>query len=144
MRAWMTGVIGLTFLVASAASGWAQAEDGSMAKLMGNPAADLSPEGVFARIDQSGDGKINRAELANRKMNVFYVRDQDQDSHLSPQEFGALGDSVFSALDEDKDGRISGFEFNQSELTRFETIDGNGDNIIDLEEFQSFRVKIRE
>lgn len=141
MRVWMAGGFVLVAMMILAFPGSAQAE-GSMSELMGHPTADFSPEGIFERIDQSGDGKINRAELSSRKMNVFFVRDQNQDSHLSREEFGSLSDSVFDALDEDKDGRISGFEFNQSQLTKFETIDTNGDNVITFEEFQAFRVKI--
>ncbi len=141
MRVWMAGGFVLVALAFSAVPASAQAE-GSMSDLIGHPTVDFSPEAIFERIDQNGDGKINRAELTNRKMNVFFVRDQNQDSHLSREEFDSLSDPVFGALDENKDGRISGFEFNQSQLTKFETIDTNGDNVISFEEFQAFRVKI--
>ncbi len=142
MHARMTGFFALAVLLVPAAL--AQADEGSMTDLMGHPSADLSPEGVFARIDQSGDGKINRAELTSRKMNVFFVRDQNQDTHLSREEFNSLSEAVFAALDSDKDGRISGFEFNQGELTKFESIDADGDEVISLEEFQSFRIQIKQ
>lgn len=144
MYARMAGFFALAFLLAPMEVTSARAEAGSMTDLVGNPTADLSPEGVFQRVDQSGDGKINRAELTTRKMNVFFVRDRDQDTHLSPEEFGSLSKPVFDALDKDGDGRISGFEFNQGELTKFETIDANGDDTISFEEFQSFRIQIKE
>jgi len=142
MQAWMASLFVLAVLLSPAASVLAQSPEGSMAKLVGHPKGDLTPEGVFERMDENRDGKINRAELRNRKMNVFYVRDQDQDSHLSRQEFDSLSDPVFAALDEDKDGRISGFEFNQGKLTEFESIDSDGDNVISLAEFQAYRVQI--
>ena len=130
---------GLALLAVPAA---AQAKEGSMARLVGHPSADLTPEGIFDRMDENRDGKVNRAELRNRKMNVFFVRDRNLDSYLSREEFDSLSDPVFAALDDNKDGRISGFEFNQGKLTEFETIDVNGDNVISFEEFQAFRVRI--
>ena len=140
----MAGLLALTFALVLAAPKSGQTEEGSMTALIGHPSADLSPKGVFDRVDESGDGKVNRAELRNRKMNVFFLRDQDQDTHLSRQEFDALSDPVFAALDEDQDGRISGFEFNQGELTKFESIDADGDNAISFEEFEAFRIRIQE
>ncbi len=143
MQVWTASLIALAVLVSPVGSALAQSPDGSMAKLVGHPKGDLTTEGIFERMDENRDGKIDRAELRTRKMNVFYVRDQDQDSHLSRQEFDSLSDAVFAALDEDKDGRISGFEFNQGKLTEFETIDSNGDNAISPAEFQAFRVQIK-
>ena len=143
MRAWWKGLSVLVVLVSPVGSVLAQSPEGSMAKLVGHPKGDLTAQGVFERIDENRDGKISRAELRNRKMNVFYVRDQDQDGHLSRQEFASLSDPVFAALDEDKDGRISGYEFNQGKLTEFETIDGDGDDVITWAEFQAFRLQVK-
>lgn len=137
-----SGLLALAGLALMAVPASAEPMEGSMAKVVGHPSADLTPEGVFERMDENGDGKLNRAELRNRKMNVFFVRDKNLDSYISRDEFDSLSDSVFAALDENKDGRISGFEFNQGKLTEFETIDTNGDNVISLEEFQAFRVRI--
>ena len=114
-----------------------------MARLVGQPDGDRSAEGVFNLVDRNGDGNIDRAELTNRKMAVFFLHDQDQDSRLSHEEFdGIVNDQTFAAFDSNGDGFISGFEFNQSELTKFETVDANGDNSIIFEEFDSFRIDI--
>ena len=136
--------LSLAFLLALGVLAPAQAEEGAMAKIVGSPAGDLSPEAVFSEIDSNGDGKVERAELRTRKMDVFFLRDKDQDTHLSRQELDSLSDALFAALDSDGDGRISGFEFNQAEVTKFESIDANGDGVITLEEFRSFRVEIAQ
>ena len=120
----------------------AQAEEGSVVTLMGNPDSDRSPEGVFDIVDTNDDGKIDRAELTNRKMAVFSLHDRNEDSALSHQELDVVNDAMFAAMDQNGDGAVSGFEFNQSDLTKFETMDADGDNAISLEEFRSFRLDI--
>lgn len=144
MSSWILRPLYLAALLALGTVAPAHAEEGAMAKIVGSPTGDLSPQAVFSEIDANGDGKVERAELRTRKMDVFFLRDKDQDTHLSRQEFDALSDAVFAALDGDGDGRISGFEFNQAELTKFESIDADGDGAITLEEFRSFRVQIAQ
>ena len=122
----------------------ALADEDSVTKLMGKSSAELSPKAVFELIDGNGDAKVDAEELRVHKMDVFFVRDGDRNTHLSRDELSVVSDALYGALDKDGDGRISGFEFNQSDLTKFESIDADGSGAITLEEFEAYRVQIKE
>ena len=121
----------------------ALADDG-VTTLMGKSSAELSPKAVFELMDGNGDAKVDAEELRVHKMDVFFVRDGDRDTHLSREELSAISDALYGALDKDGDGQVSGFEFNQSDLTKFESIDADGNGAITLEEFEAYRVLIKE
>lgn len=132
------------FLLGIALQSAALADEDSVTKLMGKSSAELSPKAVFELIDGNGDAKVDAEELRVHKMDVFFVRDGDRNTHLSREEMGAVSDALYAALDKDGDGQISGFEFNQSDLTKFESIDADKSGAITLEEFEAYRVQIKE
>ena len=99
----------------------------------------LTPEQIFAAMDEDGDGRVTAEELRTHKMGVFFRLDRNRDGVLSRAEVEGLSDAEFDAIDQDGDGSISGFEFNQSKLTAIETMDLSGDGSVTLEEFMTYR-----
>ena len=108
---------------------------GIVAKLAGDA------EAVFQKIDENGDGNIDREELKR----LFQILD-------CPVSAAEL-EEVFNILDEDKDGKISEEEFNKwyttsVELIRsqvknvFESLDTNNSGTIDKYELKALLLEL--
>lgn len=104
-------------LVAGAAQarGWGEGRMGGQ----GGPAA-MMPD--FATLDTDGDGKITRAELEARQLELQKAMDPDGDGFITREEMKAhaaaeavkraeaMVDRMFDRRDADKDGRLSAAE----------------------------------
>ncbi len=89
----------------------------------------------FARIDQNGDGRIDRLDLRLKRVSLFGMVDANEDNYLTPDET-LLSPEAFQKFDFDGDGRISSFEL--ADRRSFSVMDSDGDEFVTFEEYAKF------
>jgi hypothetical protein len=89
----------------------------------------------FARIDQNGDGRIDRLDLRLKRVSLFGMVDANEDSYLTPDET-LLSPEAFQKFDFDGDGRISSREI--ADRRSFSVMDSDGDEFVTFEEYAKF------
>jgi Ca2+-binding EF-hand superfamily protein len=104
-----------------------------------------SHHGLFARVDENGDGKVTRAE-ANVEIKRFFERaDQNHDGKVTKDELAALRDQKLDKLrdhmseklwskDANKDGKLERSEISKMPERFFAKIDTNSDGVLTKEE----------
>lgn len=99
----------------------------------------------FYKMDENGDGGIDRNEYRKAAARLFDRLDKNMNSYLDRDEFRVLGmpnaDEIFDTLDADKDGRISRDEFVKGSVKHFEIFDKSHRDYPDKHELDLYRAE---
>ncbi len=98
-----------------------------------NPLADARRR--FARIDQDGDGRIDRVDFRVKRISLFGLVDANEDDYLTLDET-LLSPEAFQTFDSDGDGKISSLEM--ADRRSFSVIDADRDELVTFEEYVKF------
>ncbi len=98
-----------------------------------NPLADARRR--FARIDQDGDGRIDRVDFRVKRVSLFGLVDATEDDYLTLDET-LLSPEAFQNFDSDGDGKISSLEM--ADRRSFSVMDADRDEFVTFEEYVKF------
>jgi Ca2+-binding EF-hand superfamily protein len=93
------------------------------------------PRSAFSQSDTDHSGAIDRRELYDRSVEVFYHADDNKDGVLVVEEFRDLprGDDLKPG-DSDRDGRLTVNEYVRIRDLEFESADGDKDGELTVDE----------
>ncbi len=89
----------------------------------------------FARIDQDGDGRIDRVDFRVKRVSLFGLVDANEDDYLTLDET-LLSPEAFQNFDSDGDGKISSLEM--ADRRSFSVMDADRDEFVTFEEYVKF------
>ncbi len=89
----------------------------------------------FARIDQDGDGRIDRVDFRVKRVSLFGLVDTTEDDYLTLDET-LLSPEAFQDFDSDGDGKISSREM--ADRRSFSVMDTDRDEFVTFEEYVKF------
>ncbi len=89
----------------------------------------------FARIDQDGDGRIDRVDFRVKRISLFGLVDANEDDYLTLDET-LLSPEAFQTIDSDGDGKISSREM--ADRRSFSVMDADRDEFVTFEEYVKF------
>jgi Ca2+-binding EF-hand superfamily protein len=129
MRAPYRGLILTAALTCSLAGGLAQAQV--------TPRPDWQER--FRAHDQSGDGRIDRAEFQEWMLEVFFQRDQGKKGYLTIDDVrGSMTPEVFKAISRKSDGKLWLPEFLNALFQDFQAIDVDRVGSVTMEQIDSY------
>jgi Ca2+-binding EF-hand superfamily protein len=96
---------------------------------------------AFARYDANGDGKLDRAEVAQLLKGVRALVAQ-QEKGPAPAQVEALVDKLLAQFDTNKDGKISKAEAKGRLAESFAQFDTNKDGYLDRKELQAAAARL--
>jgi Ca2+-binding EF-hand superfamily protein len=130
----------------------------ALARIRGQAARAFNPEQMFARMDQNGDGKLQKDELRGPRGERFDELDGDKDGAISKEEFQAAGplrgllggapgglgrplsvEETFAQFDKDGDGKLAREELPERMAEFILRADTSGDGAVTKEELQAIR-----
>jgi hypothetical protein len=123
-RSWGAAVLALLTV------GAASAQEGS------GKAMTVTTEGIIARMDHNGDGKIGYEEFRNAMMRRYDHADRNHDQVLQGDEIPQH--SVTMAQSQDAQGAVTLETFSGSLRTVFDSFDANHDGVLDKDETGAF------
>lgn len=93
------------------------------------------PRSAFSQSDKDRSGAVDRRELYDRVVEVFYFADDNKDGFLVVEEIRDLphGDDL-KAGDSDRDGRLTVNEYVRVRDLEFEAADGDKDGELTVDE----------
>jgi len=93
---------------------------------------------AFEAADETGDGRVDEAELAADTVSAFVAVDGDGDGNLSAEELHEAGIERFGTLDADKSESLTIIEVMNAKIVEFQDADANGDGELTIEEISRF------
>ncbi len=93
---------------------------------------------AFEAADETGDGRVDEAELAADTVAAFVAVDSNGDDRLSAEELRDAGVASIGTLDVDKNESLSIVEVMNAKIVEFQNADANGDGELWIEEFTQF------
>ena len=93
---------------------------------------------AFEAADETGDGRIDEAELAADTIAAFVAIDLDGNDRLSAEELREAGVESIEPLDADDSDSLTIVEVMNAKIVEFENADTNGDGELTFEEISEF------
>ncbi len=93
---------------------------------------------AFEAADETGDGRIDEAELAADTVAAFVAVDSNRDDSLSTEELQEAGVTSIGPLDIDKSESLTIVEVMNAKIVEFENADANSDGELTFEELSQF------
>jgi hypothetical protein len=93
---------------------------------------------AFEAADESGDGRIDEAELAADTVAAFVAVDSNGDDRLSAEELREAGVTSIGTLDVDNSESLTIIEVMNAKIVEFQKIDANSDGELTIEEVSQF------
>ena len=93
---------------------------------------------AFEAADETGDGRIDEAELAADTVAAFVSVDSNGDDRLSAEELHEAGVASIGALDVDKSESLTIIEVMNAKIVEFQNADTNSDGELTIEELSQF------
>jgi Ca2+-binding EF-hand superfamily protein len=118
-------------------------------------AGQFNPEQMFARMDQNGDGKLQKDELRGPLADRFADADADKDEVISKEEFNAVAerirsqmrlpsvDETFTQYDKNNDGKLTRDELPEQAANFILRADSDNDEAVTKDELRAARERFQ-